>query len=151
MDSAQVTEAIINASMKVHSALGVGLSEWEYEDGLAGELSRLGLKVERQVVLPDASGEVRRKQVLGLSLSMEELGGSLNIRQEPLVAGIGERPDLVVEDSVIVELKAVKRLRAEHEAQLYSYLKLSRRQVGLLINFHAPDLRDGIKRIINEL
>jgi GxxExxY protein len=119
----RVTEKIIGAAMKVRTALGPGLLESAYEACLAYELTAAGLAVERQRKLPIIYGE----------LKLEE----------------GYRIDLLVENLVVVELKAVEQLREVHEAQLLSYLRLSAREVGLLINFHVPHLREGIRRVIN--
>jgi GxxExxY protein len=119
----QITERIIGAAMRVHTALGPGLLESAYEACLAYELAHAGLAVERQRKLPITYGD----------LKLEE----------------GYRIDLLVENTVVVELKAVEQLRDVHEAQLLSYLRLSSCPVGLLINFHVPHLREGIRRVIN--
>ena len=118
-----ITGQIIDAAMKVHSALGPGLLESAYEACLAHELRKRGLSVQTQVVLP-----------------IEYDGVKLNA---------GYRIDLFVDESVIVELKAVEKVNPIFEAQLLSYLKLSNQKVGLLINFHVPRLKDGLKRIVN--
>jgi len=118
----RVTEAIIGASIDVHRELGPGLLESTYEACLAYELVQRGLKVERQKPLP--------------------------VVYKGLKLDIGYRVDLLVEDRVIVELKAVDRLEPIHEAQLLSYLRLSGCKVGLLINFNVRVLRDGLKRLI---
>lgn len=118
----RVTEAIIGASIDVHRELGPGLLESTYEACLAYELVQRGLKVERQKPLP--------------------------VVYKGLKLDIGYRVDLLVEDRVIVELKAVDRLEPVHEAQLLSYLRLSGCKVGLLINFNVRVLRDGLKRLI---
>lgn len=117
-----VTGEVVDSSTKVHSALGPGLLEGPYEACLAHELRKRGLKVS-QVPMPIQYDDVR--------------------------IDIGYRLDLFVEDVVIVELKAQARLTPLHEAQLLSYLKLSRCKVGLLINFHEVHLKDGIQRLIN--
>ena len=111
--------------MRVHSALGPGLLEGAYEACLAHELRKRGLGVAVQVPLP--------------------------VWYDGVKIELGYRLDMLVEDAVIVELKAVSKLAPLHEAQLLSYLRLSAHQVGLLINFHMPHLRDGIKRIVNNL
>lgn len=156
MDLNQVREAIVNAALKVHSALGPGLLESAYEDFLLHELRQLGLKVEAQVTLPTAheggKKTLARATIPQLSIFCEGDGESVNIRlQEPLVIDVGPRVDLLVEDAVIVELKAVKTLLPIHEAQLLSYLNLSGKQVGLLINFNALHIEDGIRFMVNEL
>ncbi len=119
----KITEQIIGAAMRVHTALGPGLLESAYEACLAYELTKAGFSVERQKKLPITYGELR----------LEE----------------GYRIDLLVGGVVVVELKAVARLDDVHEAQLLSYLRLSGCEVGLLINFHVRHLREGIRRVIN--
>ena len=118
-----VTGQIVDAAMKVHTALGPGLLESAYETCLAYELRRRGLKVVAQLGLPVVYDGVR--------------------------LDAGYRIDLLVDDRVIVELKAVEFLLPIHRAQLLSYLKLSGCKVGLLINFNVLRLKDGIKRIVN--
>jgi GxxExxY protein len=119
----QVSGAIINAAMKVHSALGPGLLESAYEACLIYELRKGGFNVKSQVPLP--------------------------VLYDGVKIDAGYRIDLLVEDVVIVELKTVERIMPVHQAQLLSYLKLSGKRAGLLINFHVPHLRDGIKRLMN--
>jgi GxxExxY protein len=117
-----ITETIIGAAMRVHSALGPGLLESAYEACLAHELRKAGFDVRSQVELPVIYDSVR--------------------------VDLGYRIDLLVNDTVIVELKCVERIAPIHEAQILSYLKLSRKRVGLIINFHVRHLKDGIKRFI---
>ena len=114
---------VIDAAIRVHTTLGPGLLESAYEACLAYELRKRGLQVLVQVPVP----------VIYDGVHLE----------------VGYRLDLLVDDVVIVELKTVTKLMAIHEAQLLSYLKLSKIKVGLLINFHVMLLRDGIKRIAN--
>ncbi len=121
----KITEIIIGAAMAVHRELGPGLLESAYEACLAYELPDRGLSVERQKALP--------------------------VRYRGVNVDCGYRIDLLVEGKVIVELKAVERLDAIHKAQLISYLKLSGCKVGLLINFNVKVLKDGIRRLVNEL
>lgn len=116
---------VVNAAIKVHSALGPGLLEGAYEACLAYELRKRGLRVAVQFPLPAVYGGVRLE--------------------------VGYRADLIVDDAVVVELKAVAKILPIHEAQLLSYLKLSEYRVGLLINFHVVHLRDGIKRMVDHL
>jgi GxxExxY protein len=111
-----LTESIIGAAMKVHSALGPGLLASAYEACLAYELRKQGHNVRTQVELP--------------------------------VVYEGVRIDLLVNDLVVVELKCVEKIASVHEAQIISYLRLSKKNVGLLINFHVRHLRDGIKRFV---
>jgi GxxExxY protein len=114
---------VVDAAMKVHSALGPGLLESAYEACLAHELRKRGCRVLTQFPLPVMYDGVR--------------------------IDAGYRIDMLVDDVVMVELKTVTKLLPIHDAQLLSYLKLSGRRVGLLINFHVPRLRDGIKRMVN--
>ena len=114
---------IVDAAMRVHTALGPGLLESAYEACLAYELRKRGMRVETQVPLP--------------------------VVYEGQRIDAGYRLDLLVDDVIIVELKAVPKMHAVFEAQLLSYLKLSHYPVGLLINFHVPRLKDGIKRFAN--
>ena len=118
-----ITEKIIGAAIAVHRELGPGLLESAYEECVCFELGQLGLGVERQVPLPVHYKEVK--------------------------LDCGYRMDIVVEHLVIVELKAVERIIPVHEAQLLSYLKLAKLRVGLLLNFHTPVLKSGLKRIVN--
>lgn len=118
-----ITGQIIDAAMKVHTALGPGLLESAYEACLAHELQKRGLKAETQVGLPVEYDGVQLEH--------------------------GYRIDILVENQVIVELKCVSEFHPVHEAQLLSYLKLSNRKIGLLINFNVLRLKDGIKRLAN--
>jgi GxxExxY protein len=122
MEINDITSEVIGAAMKVHTALGPGLLEKAYEACLLHELRNRGLSVASQVELPVVYDGVR--------------------------IDLGYRIDLLVEDMVIVELKATEGITPVYEAQLLSYLKLSGRPVGLLINFHVKHLRDGIKRFV---
>ncbi len=125
MDLNEISGAVVDAGMKVHSALGPGLLESAYEACLVHELKKRGLALASQVALPVAYDGVR--------------------------IDVGYRIDLIVEDSVVVELKAVEALLPIHQAQLLSYLKLSSRKLGLLINFNVLHLKEGIKRVVNNL
>ena len=118
-----VTGHVIDAGLKVHSTLGPGLLESAYRECLAYELRRRGFKVRTEVTLPVVYEGVR--------------------------IDLGYRVDLLVEDAVVVEVKAVRKLAPVHEAQLLSYLKLGGYRVGLLLNFHSTRLKDGIKRMVN--
>ena len=117
------TGQIVNAAMKVHTLLGPGLLEGVYEACLAHELRKRGFDVKRQV--PHA------------------------VVYDGERIDLGYRLDLVIDDVVIVELKAVTKMLALYEAQLLSYLKSGKYPVGLLINFHSPRLKDGIKRLLS--
>ncbi len=118
-----LTEQVISAALAIHSALGPGLLEGAYEAFLARELELRGIRVHRQVPLA--------------------------VRYRGVEVPIAYRIDLLVEDEVIVELKTVAKLLPVHEAQVLSYLRLGGFAVGLLINFHVPSLKDGIRRLLN--
>jgi GxxExxY protein len=124
-DENELSKIILDAAFRVHSALGPGLLESAYEACLAYELRNEGLEVLTQVPLPLVYREVR--------------------------LDIGYRLDMVVEDLVVVEIKAIDSLTAIHQAQVISYLKLSGKKLGILINFNTLHLRDGIKRVVNKL
>jgi GxxExxY protein len=117
-----ISGAVVDAAMKIHSALGPGLLESAYAVCLKHELIKRGLKVASEVPLPVVYDGVRLEA--------------------------GYRLDLVVEDTVVVELKAIEALAPIHQAQIISYLKLSGKPIGLLINFHSLHLKDGIKRFV---
>lgn len=117
-----ISHDVITAAMRVHSALGPGLLESVYEVCLAHELSKLGHICCTQVALP--------------------------VRYDGVELDAGFRIDLLVDDLVIVELKSVEKVHPISHAQLLSYLKLSGKSLGLLINFNVPHLRDGIKRFV---
>jgi GxxExxY protein len=121
----KITKGIIDAAIAVHRELGPGLLESTCEACLAYELAERGMKVEPQKALPVKYRDVR--------------------------LDCGYRIDLLVEESIIVELKSVERLEPIHQAQLLSYLKLSGCKVGLLINFNVNLLKNGIKRLVNGL
>lgn len=118
-----ITGGILAAAMKVHTALGPRLLESTYQACLQYQFASDGLRFEQQVRLPVVYG--------GITLNA------------------GYRIDFLVEDRVIVELKSVEKLLPLHLAQILSYLKLSGRKVGILINFNVPHLRQGIKRVVN--
>lgn len=123
MEVNQISGAIVNAAMAVHSALGPGLLESVYRKCLEFELRQRGFRVETEWPLPIRYGGVQ--------------------------LDAGYRIDLLVEDQVIVELKSVQRILPIHEAQTISHLRLSGRPVGLLINFNVARLRNGIRRFGN--
>ncbi len=120
----RITESIIGAAIEVHRDLGPGLLESAYETCLAFELLERDLKVEQQKPLPVVYREVK--------------------------LDCGYRLDLLVEEAVIVEVKAIDRLAPIHKAQMLSYLRLSGCVVGLLINFNVKVLKDGIRRVVND-
>lgn len=119
----ELTGRIIAAAIEVHRHLGPGLLESVYEQCLCHELTLAGLRFERQPSLP----------VVYKGLRLES----------------GYRADLIVEDEVVVEVKATEGAARIFHAQLLTYLKVSHKHVGLLINFNVPVLKDGLKRIVN--
>ena len=119
-----ITHAIIAAAIEVHRHLGPGLLESAYQECICYELSRAGIAFSREVPLP--------------------------LNYKGLKLDCGYRIDLLVEDSILVELKSVEQLLPIHSAQLLTYLKASHKQIGLLINFNVPALKDGIKRMVND-
>jgi len=123
MSAHEVSHAIIKAALKVHSALGPGLLENAYRACLAHELRKAGFQVGVEVELPLIYDGVR--------------------------LDVGYRIDLLVNDLVVVELKAVESLEPVHQAQLLCYMKLSKKQLGLLINFNVLHLKDRIKRMVD--
>jgi GxxExxY protein len=120
-----VARVIIKAALKIHSALGPGLLESAYEACLAHELTQAGLTIRRQVLLP--------------------------IKYDGMQLDAGYRLDLLADECVVVELKAVERIMPIHTAQLLSHLRLGGFKLGMLLNFHVLHMRDGIKRIANGL
>ncbi len=120
----KLSEAIIGAAIEVHRELGPGVLERIYEDSLQKELRNRGFASIRQLPQPVSyKGELLDEE--------------------------GYRLDLLVEDSVVVELKTVARLEPIHSAQPLSYLRLSDKRLGLLINFHTPTLTHGLKRLVH--
>jgi GxxExxY protein len=119
-----LTRRIIGAAIEVHRVPGPGLLESAYEACLAFELTQSGLSFRQQVPLP-----VRYKQVQ---------------------LDCGYRLDLLVEDAIVVEVKAVDALAPIHQAQIMSYLRLAEKKVGLLINFNVRVLKQGLKRVVND-
>jgi GxxExxY protein len=119
----EITQKIIAAAISAHRELGPGLMESAYEACMAYEMADQNLKFERQKALP--------------------------IIYRGVQLDCGYRIDLIVEEEIVVELKAVERLEPIHEAQLLSYLKLSGCEVGLLINFNVKVLKHGIRRLVN--
>jgi GxxExxY protein len=118
----EISHSVIKAALKVHSVLGPGLLESAYEAALAHELRKIGFRVETQVGLP----------VVYDGMKLE----------------LGYRIDMLVNDLVIVELKSVEEISKIHVAQVISYLKLSNKKLGLIINFNVLHLKDGIKRLV---
>ena len=125
MTENELSSIIIGAAIEVHTQLGPGLLESVYETCLYYELKEIGLKVERQVNLP--------------------------LKYKNLHLDSGLRLDLLVQDKVIIELKAVQELCDVHVAQTLTYLKLTDLKLGLLINFNEARLKQGLRRIVNNM
>jgi len=117
-----VVTQIMDAAFAVHRALGPGLLESVYEACLFHELTKNGLRVRRQV--------------------------PINVQYDEIMLEAGLVLDLLVEDTIIVELKAVEKMIPVYQAQVLTYLKLAQKKVGLLINFNVPLLKDGFKRVL---
>jgi GxxExxY protein len=125
MDINELSNKIIGAAIEVHRALGPGLLESAYEECMCHELTLRSLSYERQKNLPVVFKEKK--------------------------LDCGHRLDIVVERTIILELKSCEKIEPIHKAQLLTYLKLSGLHLGLLLNFNTPLMRDGIFRIVNEL
>ena len=125
MTENELSKVIIGAAIEVHKTLGLGLLESAYETCLERELVIRGLKVKRQVGLP--------------------------LVYKDISCDIGYRVDLLVENKVIIEIKSVEALNDVHIAQVLTYLKLSQCKLGLLINFNVKRLKEGVKRLVNNL
>jgi GxxExxY protein len=123
MNETELTEKIIGAAIEVHRHLGPGLLESIYEECLCYELRQIGLAHRRQVQLP----------ILYKGIKLES----------------AYKMDLLVEDAVVVEIKAVEEMNRIFAAQVLTYLRVADKRVGLLINFNVPVLRNGLKRIAN--
>jgi len=124
VDVEQVAQQIVDAAIKVHRALGPGLLESAYQACMAYELRKRGLRVECELQLP--------------------------VVYDGVQIDVGYRIDMLVEDSVIVENKAVEKLLPVHQAQLLSYLKLRGCHLGFLLNWNVPLMKQGIKRMVND-
>lgn len=122
MEANWITREILDSAYKVHSALGPGLLESAYQACLAYELHKKGLKVETEKPVP--------------------------LIYEDIKLECGYRLDLLVENQVVVELKSVDAFTDVHIAQVLTYLKLTNKHIGLLINFNTKSLKDGIKRLV---
>ncbi len=125
MDENKIGEIILGCAIKIHTALGSGLLESAYEACLAHELTKAGLNHQRQIVLP--------------------------LVYDGLKIDAGYRLDLLVENSVVIEVKSVERLADVHRAQLLSYLKLGGYRLGYLLNFNVPRMKEGIARLVSNM
>ena len=125
MENSTLSGEIIGAAIEVHRLLGPGLLESAYKLALERELVLRGLCVERQKAVP--------------------------LEYKGIALGDGFRIDLLVNDQLIVEIKAVAQIQAIHEAQLLTYLRLADKRLGLLINFNEKTIKEGVKRVVNRL
>jgi GxxExxY protein len=125
MDENQISKVIVDCCYKIHTRLGPGLLESVYLEILIYELKKLGLKCEKEVGIP--------------------------VHYEDIKLDLGFRADVIVENLVIVELKAVEKIMPVHKKQLMTYLRLTRMKLGLLANFNVNLIKDGIERVVNGL
>lgn len=125
MTENELSKIIVDACFKIHTKLGPGLLESVYEEILAYELKKAGLKIQRQQGLP--------------------------VIYDELKMDLGFRADLIAEDKLIIELKSIEAIAPVHLKQLLTYLKITGIKLGLLINFNEALIKDGIKRVVNNL
>ena len=125
MTENELSKIIVDICYKIHTKLGPGLLESVYEAILYYELNKLGLRVEKQKALP--------------------------VHWDEIILEIGFRADLIVEDKVILEIKSVAELATVHPKQVLTYLRITDMKLGLLINFNESYIKDGIKRVVNNL
>ncbi len=125
MNENEISYKCIGAAIDIHKSIDPGLLESAYENALAYDLKELGFNVKQQVAMPFIYKEVRQE--------------------------VGYRLDLLINNKVIIEVKAVETVAPVHYAQLLTYLKLSGLKLGLLINFNAKTLKDNIHRVVNKL
>jgi GxxExxY protein len=119
----KITHEIMDCFLKVHKAMGPGLLESIYEECLCYELQKRNMSFSRQISLPILYDGISLKNSLRL--------------------------DLVVENKVVLELKSIEKILPIHEAQILSYLKLSKLPIGFLVNFNVPLIKNGVKRFVN--
>ena len=125
MDIEDIAKIIVDSAIKVHRTLGPGLLESAYQQCLAYELCKRGLKVETEVELP--------------------------LKYDQVQINVGYRVDMLVENQIIIENKTVDELAPIHQAQLLTYLKLRDCRLGFLLNWNVPLMKNGIKRMVNKL
>ena len=125
MTENELSRIVFDCALKVHQSLGPGLLESAYEECLFYELRKIGLNVEKQKPLPLIYEEVKLY--------------------------VGYRIDIIVENKLIIEIKSVEALNDVHFAQLLTYLKLTNCKLGLLINFNVSLIKNGVKRVVNNL
>ena len=125
MSENEISKLVFESGLKIHRKLGVGLYEMVYEECLVYELKKQGIKVEKQK--------------------------NISIEYEELVIEKAFRLDVLIEDKVIVEIKAVPEINSYHTYQLLNYLRITGCKLGLVLNFHSVLFKDGVKRIANNL
>ena len=125
MSENEISKLVFESGLKIHRKLGVGLYEMVYEECLVYELKKQGIKVEKQK--------------------------NISIEYEELVIEKAFRLDLLIEDKVIVEIKAVPEINSYHTYQLLNYSRITGCKLGLVLNFHSVLFKDGVKRIANNL
>ena len=125
MTENEVAKQIVDVAFKIHSTYGPGLLESVYETIMAYELNKRGLRVNRQQAIPVIHEEVRME--------------------------LGFRADLIVESKVVVEIKSIEAIGPVHKKQLLTYLRLTDKRLGLLINFQVDLIKNGISRVVNGL
>lgn len=125
MNENEISKIIFESGLKIHRKLGVGLYEAVYEECLVYELKQRGLQIERQK--------------------------DISIEYEGLLIERAFRVDLLIEDKVIIEIKAVPEINSYHTYQLLNYLRITGFKLGMLLNFHSLLFKDGVKRIVNHL
>jgi len=125
MDFEEIAREIVDSAIRIHTRLGPGMLEAAYEACLEYELTKRSLMVRKQVPMP--------------------------LRYDDLTLDVGYRIDMVIEDAVLIELKTVQQLLPVHKAQLLTYLRSGDYRLGFLLNFNTVHMRDGIKRVVNQL
>jgi GxxExxY protein len=125
MTENEISKIVVDCAIKIHKNLGPGLLESAYEECMYYELKKIGLTVDKQKALP--------------------------LVYEDIKLEIGYRIDLIIENKVVVEIKSVDTLNDVHLAQILTYIKLSQCKLGLLINFNVAFLKNGIRRVVNNL
>jgi len=125
MTENEIAKQIVDVAFKIHSAYGPGLFESVYEAIMTHELTKRGLRVSRQQPIP--------------------------LIHENVLMGVGFRADLVVNAKVVVEIKSIEGIGPVHKKQLLTYLRLSDKRLGLLINFNVELIKNGISRVVNQL
>ena len=125
MTENEISKIIVDACYKIHTSLGPGLLESVYEEILAYELQKSGLKIQRQQGIP--------------------------VFYDSKKLDLGFRADLIVENKVIIEIKSVEAIAPVHQKQLLTYLKIADKKLGLLVNFNEALIKNGIQRIVNKL